>query len=135
MDDSDEGLREHEFDLAVRYYETDAQGFVHHSNYFRYFEIARVELLSKLGHSYADLEESGVILVVSKISCRFRAPSRYGDVLRVWVRTERARGARIDHAYRITRDGVAIAEGASTIACVDRSGSVQRLPEYLEIED
>lgn len=128
-------VREHEFDLRVRYYETDGQGFVHHSNYFRYFEVARVELLEALGHSYAALESDGVLLVVSKIACKFHAPSRYGDTLRIWVRTKRARGARIDHRYRITRDGALVAEGESTIACIDREGRVQRLPEYLEIDE
>lgn len=127
--------QEHEFDLRVRYYETDGQGFVHHSNYFRYFELARIELLDSIGYDYAHLEAEGVILVVSKIACRFKAPSRYGDTLRIWIRTTRARGARIDHAYRLSRDGVLIAEGESTIACIDRNGQVQRLPEYLELPE
>jgi acyl-CoA thioester hydrolase len=127
--------REHEFDLEVRYYETDAQGVVHHSNYFRYFELARVELLKAVGHSYADLEAAGVLLVVSKIQCKFHYPGRYGETLRIWIRTERARGARIDHRYRITCNGRLVAEGESTIACIDRSGQVQRIPEYLEIDE
>ena len=127
--------QEHEFDLRVRYYETDAQGFVHHSNYFRYFELARIELLNSIGHDYAQLEADGVILVVSKIACRFRAPTRYGDTIRVRVRTTRARGARIDHEYLVTRDGAPVAEGESTIACIDREGAVQRIPEYLELPE
>jgi acyl-CoA thioester hydrolase len=127
--------REYEFDLAVRYYETDAQGVVHHSNYFRYFELARIELLKAVGHSYADLEAAGVLLVVSKVQCKFHYPSRYGEMLRVWIRTERARGARIDHRYRITCNGRLVAEGESTIACIDRSGQVQRIPDYLEIDE
>lgn len=128
-------LREHEFDLDVRYYETDGQGFVHHSNYFRYFELARVELLKAAGHDYAKFEQEGFLLVVSKISCKFKLPSRYGDTLRLCVRTERARAARIDHSYRILRDGLLVAEGESTIACVDREGKVQRIPEELVIEE
>lgn len=126
---------EHEFDLRVRYYETDGQGYVHHSNYFRYFELARCELLRAIGHDYARLEEEGVLLVVSKINCRYKAPCRYGDVLRVWIRATRARGARIDHVYRLTRDGVLMAEGESTIACVDRDGQVRRIPEYMELPE
>jgi len=33
----------------VQFYETDAQGVMHHSNYFRLFEEARGELLRSLG--------------------------------------------------------------------------------------
>lgn len=125
--------REFEFELAVRYYETDAQGFVHHANYFKYFELARVEQLRAAGHDYAKLEASGVLLVVSKIQCRYHRPTRFGDTLRIWLRTERAHGARIDHSYRVTRGGELLAEAQSTLACVDREGRIQRLPDFLVI--
>lgn len=128
-------MQEYEFDLAVRYYETDGQGVVHHSNYFRYFEIARIELLKAIGHDYADLEAGGYLLVVSKIACKYHAPARYGDTLRIRVHTKRARGARIDHHYRVECEGRLIAEGESTIACIDRDGQVQRLPECLELDE
>lgn len=125
---------EYEFDLPVRYYETDAQGFVHHANYFKYFELARIEQLRAAGYDYADLEASGVLLVVSKIGCKFHRPSRFGDTLRIRIRTERARAARIDHTYAVYRGGELVAEAQSTIACIDREGRVQRIPEYLEYE-
>ncbi|MEM1304741.1 MAG: hypothetical protein AAGG46_07575, partial [Planctomycetota bacterium] len=54
--DAIERSREHEFDLEVRYYETDAQGFVHHANYLKYLEIARVEQLKAAGIDYAQME-------------------------------------------------------------------------------
>lgn len=124
-------LPDHEVDIRVRYYETDAQGFVHHANYFQYFELARVEQLLALGYDYAHLERDGIFLVVNKITCKYIRPSRFGDTLRLQVRTVRARGARIDHAYRVLRGEELIAEGESTIACIDREGRVQRLPEFL----
>ncbi|MEO1498602.1 MAG: thioesterase family protein [Planctomycetota bacterium] len=126
---------EHSFDVDVRYYETDAQGHVHHSNFIRYFELARVEMLRASDYDYAALEASGVLLVVSRVSCRYHRPARYGDTLRVTVRTERARGARIDHTYRLERDGELIAEGATTLACIDREGTVRRIPEAFELPD
>ena len=54
-------------------------GYLHHSRYFQYFEMGRVELLRSLGHSYADLERDGVFFVVAKAECRFKAPARYDD--------------------------------------------------------
>lgn len=127
--------REYEFEIRVRYYETDGQGVVHHANYFKYLELARIEQLLAAGHDYADLERDGYLLVVSKISAKFHRPSRFGDTLRIWMRTERARGARVDHVYKLFVDGLMVAEAESTIACIDREGRVQRLPEYLEIDD
>ncbi|TWT36280.1 Acyl-CoA thioester hydrolase YbgC [Posidoniimonas corsicana] len=127
--------REYEFDLTVRYYETDGQGVVHHANYFKYFEIGRIEQLKATGYDYAEFERSGLMLVVSKISCKYHRPARFGDTLTISMRTERARGARIDHSYQVKRGGELIAEAQSTIACVDRNGHVQRIPEYLEIDE
>jgi acyl-CoA thioester hydrolase len=123
--------REYEIPLDVRYYETDAQGVVHHANFFKYFELARVEHLRALGHEYADLERDGILLVVNKISCAYRLPARFGDKLRIVIRVVRARGARIDHEYQVFRGGELLAEGVSTLACIDRQGLVQRLPDYL----
>ena len=128
-------LPNHEIEIRVRYYETDAQGFVHHANYFQYFELARVEQLLALGYDYADLEREGIILVVSKISCRYHRPCKFGDTLRLEIRTVRTRAARIDHEYRLLRGQELLAEAESTLACIDRSGRVQRLPDYLMIPE
>ena len=38
-------LNHHEIELRVRYNECDPMGFLHHANYFTYFEIGRTELL------------------------------------------------------------------------------------------
>src|SRR5690606_1763225 len=102
---------EHELTLEVRYYETDAQGVVHHANFFKYFEIARIEHLRAIGYEYADLEREGIILVVNKIACAYKQPARFGDRLRITIRTVRARGARIDHEYQVFRDHLLVAEG------------------------
>lgn len=125
--------REHEFDLAVRYYETDAQGFVHHTNYLKYLEIARIEQLKAAGVDYADMEADGYLLVVAKIECRYVAPSRFGDTLRIWLRTERARGARVEHVYKVHRGEQLVFEAKTTLACIDRDGRLRRLPEHLEV--
>ena len=124
-------LPDHEIEIRVRYYETDAQGFVHHANYLPYFELARVEQLLALGYDYAQLERDGILLVVNKVSVRYLRPSKFGDTLRLPIRTVRSRGARIDHEYQVLRWQELLAEGESTLACIDREGRVQRLPEFL----
>jgi acyl-CoA thioester hydrolase len=122
---------EHVFEIDVRYYETDGQGVVHHSNYFRYFELARVEMLKAMGHDYQDLERDGVLLVVHSISAKYHRPAKFGDRLRIETKVVKATMARIEHAYRVVVNGKLIAEGASTIACVDRDGNIRRMPEHI----
>ena len=69
--------------LDVRYYETDQMGIVHHSNYIRYFECGRIDLLESIGLPICKIEESGVMLPVASVECRYRMPAKLGDKLRV----------------------------------------------------
>ena len=69
---------EHTITIRVRYPEVDAMGYLHHSRYFQYFEMGRVELLRSLGHSYAEMERQGILFVVVKVECRYKAPARAG---------------------------------------------------------
>jgi acyl-CoA thioester hydrolase len=122
---------EHDIEIDVRYYETDGQGVVHHANYFKYFELARVEMLKAMGHDYADLERDGIFLVVHNVACKYHRPARFGDCVRINTKVVRATLARIDHQYRVFVRADLIAEASSTIACVDSSGVICRMPEFL----
>jgi len=124
-------LTEHEIEIRVRYHETDGQGHVHHANYLNYFELGRTELLRAAGFNYEELEAQGALLVVSEFTCRYFRPSRFGDVLTLLTTTVRAKGARIEHAYELRRGDQLLAQGQSTVACVDGEGKVKRLPASL----
>lgn len=121
--------RECEIEIRVRYAECDPMGYLHHAKYFEYFEMGRTELLRATGVRYRDLEERGVLFVVAKLECRFRRPARYDDVLKLNIRIERQTRARIDHAYRLLRDGVLLCEAATTLACVNREGQPIPIPD------
>ena len=121
-------LIEHTIALRVRYPEVDAMGYLHHSRYLQYFELGRVELLRHLGHSYADLERSGVFFVVVKAEIRYRAPARYDDELTLITRLVRQTHVRYDHEYELKRRETVLATGATTIACVGRDGQVREIP-------
>ncbi len=122
----------HETEIEVRYYETDGQGIVHHANYFQYFEYGRIQMLKAVGFDYADLERDGIFLVVHSIGCRYMFPARFGDTLRLVTKVERVTPARMDHTYRVFCGDTLLAEGNSTLACVDAKGMVQRMPDFLQ---
>ena len=124
-------LTQHEIEIRVRYQETDGQGRVHHANYLTWFELGRVELLRAAGHSYRELEEAGIFLVVAEVSVRYFLPALFDDVLRLRTTTVRAKGARIEHRYEVIRAEELLAEGTTTVACINRAGRVSRLPEWL----
>lgn len=128
-------LKEHEIEIRVRYQETDPMGFLHHSCYFTYFEIGRTELLRASGGNYRKMEEEGLLVVVVRAECRFHRPARYDDVLRLRTTIVRITPAKIEHEYQLRRGEELLAVGHVTMAMVDRQGSVQRVPDWLQTQD
>ena len=107
-------LQQHEIELRVRYQETDPMGYLHHANYFAYFEIGRTELLRASGGNYRKMEEDGILVVVVKAECRFRRPARYDDLLRLRTTIVRVTQAKIEHQYELFRDDECLAIGHVT---------------------
>jgi len=120
-----------EIQIRVRYAETDRMGLLHHANYLVYFEQARTELLRQLGMTYKDLEDQGFLLVLTKIEVHYKSPARYDDVLMIRTTVERTTAVRIDHRYEVHCEGRLVAEARSTLACVNREGRPQALPDLL----
>jgi acyl-CoA thioester hydrolase len=122
----------HEIEIRVRYCETDGQGRVHHAQYLNYLERGRVEMLRAAGRSYRELEEQGILLVVSNFQLTYRMPAQFDDLLLLSTEVLYSRGARIEHAYRLTRQDDVVLEARSEIACIDRTGRIRRLPDFLQ---
>jgi acyl-CoA thioester hydrolase len=74
------------------------------------------------------------LLVLSKVEVRYRSPARYDDLLTLKTTVVRTTAVRIDHRYDLYRDGTLLAEGTSTLACVDRDGRLQALPDFLRAQ-
>ena len=87
--------------IKVRYCETDQMGFVNHSNYLKYFEMARLEWLSELGISYADMERDGILMPVVSANLYFKEPLFYGDNFWVTVTLKKNPKATIEFDYLI----------------------------------
>ncbi len=119
----------HEIPVRVRYSETDAMGYLHHANYFVYFEMGRTELLRAQGGNYRLMEEQGLFMVVVELECKFRQPAYYDDLLTIRTRITRITPAKLEHEYQVLRGTSLLAEARSLLACVDRDGRVQRIPE------
>jgi acyl-CoA thioester hydrolase len=96
-----------------------------------YFEMGRTELLRRAGVAYRDLEAEGVFFVVARCSAKFHAPARYDDLLVLTTRVTQMGQVKIDHQYELRRksDGMLLATGQTTLACVDNSGQVIPIPE------
>jgi len=121
-----------ETEIRVRYAETDRMGLLHHANYLVYFEQARTDFLREHGGNYKDMEDRGFFLVISKVEVKYKSPAYYDDVLRIRTTVTRTSPVRLEHKYEVFRpNGVLVAEGATTLACVDKAGKIQAMPDWL----
>jgi len=91
----------HEFNVRVRYAETDQMGVVYHGNYAQYFEMGRVEWLRDLGVRYSDMEKSGIMLPVVSLTMNYKKPARYDDLLRVRTIMKKLTSVKIEFDYEI----------------------------------
>jgi acyl-CoA thioester hydrolase len=105
-------------------------GIVYHTNYIKWFEIGRAELLRKLGAPYAQIVASGYNLPLTEVSCHFLYPARYDQI--VVVETEivylRRATVKFNYVIRDEKQERVLVEGESVHACVNMQGKVVRIP-------
>jgi acyl-CoA thioester hydrolase len=133
--------------LRVRYSECDPMGVVHHAAYAPWLEIGRTELLRHTGITYAEMERSGIYLVITRLELRYRRPIFYDDLVEVRTRVIGGSRVKIEHEYEIVivedgghsasrparPRGESVTTGATTLVCVGRDGRVQPLPDWLAV--
>ena len=60
------------YSRKAHYHETDQMGVVHHANYPKWMEEARVAFLDEKGVSYRIMEEAGVFSPVVSLSVEYK---------------------------------------------------------------
>jgi acyl-CoA thioester hydrolase len=115
------------YQRMVQFYETDMMGVMHHSNYLRFFEEARVKWLQ--GKNILDIE--GVFAVL-ETQCRHLRPAYFEDVLTVELQVCR-QDAKVLFNYRIfsPRFDRPICNGMSLHILVDKNLKVRKLPQIV----
>ncbi|MFZ3229169.1 MAG: thioesterase family protein [Pseudobdellovibrio sp.] len=118
-----------QYQRAIHVYETDLMGIVHHSNYLRICEEARVAwCISKKIIDTSNRTVFGLTVVETRV--RHLAPARYGDQVIVSVQAK-SHLARLFFQYRMQVNGRDVAM-VETIHCrLDEDFKVLRLEKSL----
>ncbi len=116
--------------LRVRFAETDLMGIVHHSNYLKYFEAARVEYLRVRGSNYSDWVTEGLNLPIVEVAVRYLKPARFDDELHIETRVTDIRGASVRFDYSATTTAHKVCQGFTRLACVGDAGRPIRMPSW-----
>ena len=101
--------------IIVRYHETDQMHFVHHSNYLKYFELARLEWLSNLQISYAEMESRGIFMPVVNASLKYIKPLVFGDNFSVTVILKKEPTATLEFDYKILNQNKQLISTGNTL--------------------
>ena len=119
----------HTTSLKVRFYELDPYDHVNHTNYFSYFETARIEYLTDKGWGLMVLKEQGLQLVVVEIHARFLAAARYGEELTIHTWVEQAGRVKSTWQQRMARGDEEVARLRVLFAATDLKGKPRRIPD------
>ena len=90
-----------EFERGINYYELDGMNVVHHSNYIRYMEEARIYLLDKMGLPYKKIEDNGIMIPVLEVNYKYKYPAKFGDTIVVKVDIAEFDGIKLSMRYEI----------------------------------
>ncbi|NPB04892.1 MAG: acyl-CoA thioesterase, partial [Aquificae bacterium] len=114
----------------IQFYETDAQGFMHHSNYFRLFEETRGEFLRSLGLPYSEFRRRGFEVVLIDAYAKYLRPVFYDDLVEVSLNLEDLSRLKFAFGYTVSVNGELKAKGKTT-HCVIKNGKPVKLPKEL----
>ena len=121
----------------VQYYETDRMGVTHHSNYIRWMEEARIDLLDRLGWGYERFEEEGIFSPVTALSSRFLGSTTFHDQVEISVKILAFDGITMKVGYKMKKGEETVLTGESEHCFLDGDGKLLRLkrkqPELYEL--
>lgn len=118
---------------TVAFYETDAMGIVHHSNYLRFLEHARVRFMAEHDRPYTEYVAEGVHVPVTRALVNYRRACRFADEIEVSCWLAWARSASLGFAYRLEVGGLFVASGETDHAIVNLEGHPTRIPEHMRV--
>lgn len=121
----------------VKYYECDRMGITHHSNYIRFMEEARVDLLDQLGYGFERMEADGVVSPVLSVGCTYRKSTTFQDEIAIDIRLVKVTPLKFCFSYEGRVEGQVVFTGESSHCLMEQGKPVvlaRRYPGLFEIE-
>ena len=102
--------------IKARYYETYQMGIIHHANYIRWMEEARIDLMNQMGYPYRRFEEMGYLSPVLHAECEYKKSVKFDDEVKIVVSLQefgRLKFTLKYEIYNLSQDGVLSAVGST----------------------
>ena len=119
----------------VKYYECDRMGVTHHSNYIRFMEESRIDMLDRIGYGFEKMEAEGVVSPVTEVHCSYKRTTTFQDEIAVEVFVEEISALKLRIGYIMTCRGALVFTGSS-VHCFLEGGRpiafADRFPGFIE---
>lgn len=102
------------YQRKVHYYETDQMGIVHHSNYIRWFEEARIDLMEQMGLGYEKMEEAGIISPVLSVQADYLRMMHFGDTFQIRCFIKEYNGIKLTVGYEVINEATKMVHSRGT---------------------
>jgi acyl-CoA thioester hydrolase len=109
----------------VEFSETDMEGIMHFSNFFRFMETAEHAFFRSLGYSVV-LSRNGMMLCLPRIhaECDYTAPLHFEDEVQIHLLVEKKTRRSLTYQFRFRRlngpGADEVARGHLTVVCAER---------------
>lgn len=87
------------YERKAQYYETDQMGIIHHSNYIRWFEEARIDYMDQIGLPYREMEDNQVSIPVLEVQCQYKKMTQFNDIVLITVKPSKYNGITMEIGY------------------------------------
>ena len=116
----------------AQYYETDKMGIIHHSNYVKWMEEARIAYMESLGYGFDKVESLGVLSPVAGISVSYKNPVRFNDTVQISISLTRYSGVIQEVAYTFTNATTGeLSATATSKHCYIKDGKIINLKHVI----
>lgn len=116
----------------VNFYDTDLMGVVHHANYIRYFEEARVEYLRAAGWDLMELMDEGIVFPIVEVEAKYKESARYDEIILIHTYMRNVDRVKLEIEYEAVSEktGRVLATGRTVNTFTDtKTGRIVRLPK------
>ncbi|MBQ9765954.1 MAG: acyl-CoA thioesterase [Lachnospiraceae bacterium] len=116
----------------AKYYETDSMKIVHHSNYIRWMEEAKMDFLERCGCGMIRTEAAGITSPVVSVECDYKHTSSFDDEIAIDVQVEKYTGVKLTLRYIMTNTATntIVATGRSCNCYVNEAGAPISIQKY-----
>jgi len=122
-------------EIKVYYEDTDTGGVVYYSNYLKFLERARTEMISSIGLSNKKLlEKYKTLIIVKSCNIDYIKPAKLEDKLQIYSTIDSFKKASFIILQNIKKNDDLIIKAKLKLVTVNKEGKPIKIPSVLEKE-